>query len=337
MIPLVSAFEWTGGYAPLDFGGPPPSARACAACHPQEAREWRSSGHATAWTNDRMLAGFVVEPLEFCVNCHAPRPDQRAEVLANLGWYTSLAPGSPTSPGGVERAPEPRAADGIDCAACHWRGGEVLAAEVSGVAAHRVTADPAFASGDLCLGCHEFPVPLTLDGVTTATAVPMQSTGSEWRAWVAAGGAQGCVDCHMPGGAHTFPGARDRAFLGASVVVEEGGGRLRLEARGVGHAVPTGDVFRRLTVEVAAAGGPWRVVDTVGLEFAVDVVDGAPRQRLERDTRLLPGVPREVPLPGDTARWRVTWHDAADGEGGLLDPADVTHVLAAGARGGDRR
>ena len=69
----------------------------------------------------------------------------------------------------------------------------------------------------------------------------------------------GCNDCHMPivGDAkarrrsHAFPGAYDPAMLARSVVIESeriDRERVRLILRPgeVGHAVPTGDLLRRL-------------------------------------------------------------------------------------------
>lgn len=329
---FAAGFSWPKGYAPLDFGGAPPSAAACAGCHAQEAREWRTSGHARAWVDDLVLVGFALEPLTFCVDCHAPRPDQRGEVLANLAWYRSLAPGSPALPGSVERRPEPHTADGVDCAACHWRDGAIVAAEVSGTAPHRVVAEPALRSGELCVGCHDFPVPVTVDGVTTATAVPMQTTGTEWRAWRAAGGDRTCPDCHLPGGGHTFPGARDRDALRGSIRAEPVPGALLLSTVGVGHDLPTGDVFRRLGVEVTTGDGPWTVVAELSRRFGVDPDGDVPRQFVSGDDRLRPGEVRRIDVPAGAARWRVVWHDgsARDEALGLLDPTDIVEVLHEG-------
>lgn len=94
----------------------------------------------------------------------------------------------------------------------------------------------------------------------------MQSTASEHRASPFA--AVSCAGCHMPvvsepgGGkhrSHAFPASRDAAPIRGSISAvatrpEPGVVEVRLAANGVGHAVPTGDLFRRLEVLAEAIG-----------------------------------------------------------------------------------
>jgi len=319
---------WVAGLGALDLGDEAPWAGSCADCHDKDHEEWAASGHARAWRNDLMVAGYAMEPLAFCQSCHAPLPAQQAEIRANHAWYVSLDPTSAIPAGSVERLPERRADEGVTCAVCHWRDGVILAPSVSGLAPHPVRATPELRSADFCMTCHDFQVAETRDGTTSFAASMMQATGQEWRAW---GGGQTCQDCHMPSGRHRFAGVHDREALRRALSVEVDGGELVLASVGVGHHLPSGDVFRHLTVEVADGDG-WRVVDWIGRRF--DVArgsDGRWHQELVVDTALRPGVPRRVRLPAG-ARWRVVWHDVSDREeaAGLLDVADVTEVLAGG-------
>lgn len=73
-----------------------------------------------------------------------------------------------------------------------------------------------------------------------------------------------CVSCHMPSGAdsHAFPGGYDEALVKKALSVRAE--RRACEAvvtltpNGVTHAVPTGDLFRRLRVRIISDGGSSR-------------------------------------------------------------------------------
>lgn len=311
----AAVWPWRPGLEPLDLGETP-SAAACGACHEAEHAAWTASRHRAAWTNDLMLAGYAAERLDFCVHCHAPSPEAAAEIAENLAFYRSLDPRTGVRPGSVPRQPEPHAAEGITCATCHLRAGEVLTAAET-FAPHPTRATPALRDGAFCLPCHDFGMPNTVDGQTLITSTAMQATGAEWRAWRAAGGAQTCQDCHMPGGDHRVRGASDRAFLRASVeVVAERtaeGVRFRLRSVGVGHSMPTGDLFRNLTLEVAHGDGPFATVHRVGHTFEVDPPTvPEPQKRRTADTTLQPGEVRVVDVPAPEAiHWRLRWHDGS--------------------------
>jgi hypothetical protein len=133
---------------------------------------------------------------------------------------------------------------GVDCESCHVRDGKILSrAELS--------------ADDFCARCHQFnfPGPKPSAGPdfrwSPQQTEVMQDTFGEWRR---ANSSARCQDCHMPNGAHTFPGGHDLELLRRAVAIEvapsEKGVTIHLSSRGAGHRVPTGDPFRRLYVEI---------------------------------------------------------------------------------------
>jgi hypothetical protein len=250
-------------------------------------------------------------------------------VLANTAFYRSRDHGAGVGP--VAFLPEPQAEEGITCVVCHVREGGVLA--VDGVGAHRFVAAPALATSAVCGSCHEFPFLTYAGAELVSTGTPMQRTYSEWSA---SGSTQTCQDCHMPGGRHLFRGAHDVAFLAGSVAVEAGvegdRGRLRLRSVGVGHDLPTGDLFRHLTVEVSRGDG-YAVVARIGRTFRTrfDPDLQLTVKELDADTSLRPGEVRVLDVPRGVA-WRLVYHYASelDEARGRIPADELTTTLAEG-------
>ncbi|MBL9105550.1 MAG: hypothetical protein JNL82_31730 [Myxococcales bacterium] len=216
---------------------------ACERCHSEIAAEWRGSLHRRAYTNASFAAALRREPIGFCRGCHAPEADP-------------------------ERAP-PRALArlGVGCVTCHspGAGDGVLAAPRDDLshetAPHPLRRDPRFAGAAACAGCHEFAFP--------GGRELMQSTVREHAASDRAG--DGCASCHMPPvGAderhrsHAFAASREPAVLRRAVRVQAARGptaiALALTPGAVGHAFPTGDLFRRLVVVAEVVGDDGRPV-----------------------------------------------------------------------------
>lgn len=249
----------------------------CRSCHAAHAREHAGSQHATAWSSRAFQQAFAGEPRPFCQSCHAPETSPR------------------------EAVPEAAAELGIACVTCHvepgsevvWAAGEARRSEA---APHPLARSPAFAGPQACAGCHEFGFP---DNLLRDEPLAMQSTVSEhaasrWR-WAS------CADCHMPTlgsgrRSHAFVGAYDRDMLARSLNVTSeriDATRVRVNLRPgvVGHAVPTGDLLRRLEVALLEidAHGRERVLDRrwLGREFASRPQPGGLTVRDEiRDTRV---------------------------------------------------
>ena len=120
------------------------------------------------------------------------------------------------------------------------------------------------------------------------TDIPVQSTFDEWKT---SGFEQGCQDCHMGGSGHSFPGGHSQSLLKGSVEVEvrriDNGVEATLQSKGVAHALPTGDPFRRLI---------WKLCTDEQCSIAIAkqtfaIVHSGPKWSVQTDRRLHPGQP----------------------------------------------
>jgi hypothetical protein len=140
----------------------------------------------------------------------------------------------------------------------------------------------------------------------------------------------------MPDGNHDVLGAQDRDWLASSVSVRtlRRGEKVLflLSTVGVGHALPSGDLFRHLTLEVERDGA-WQEIAWLGRRFAVQDPEGQALKVLAEDSSLQPGQERriEAALPEST-RWRLRWHDggAHDEARGLVDIDTIVVTLREG-------
>jgi nitrate/TMAO reductase-like tetraheme cytochrome c subunit len=229
--------------------GPAPQRRAqpaaerdgdCASCHASIAREWRASYHRMAYSDPDYQRALQREPVPFCRRCHAPEADPAQPAD---GWA---------------------AARGVTCVTCHLLG-DTLSSGISrrdraGRPAHPLRRDPRLSADGACERCHQFQFP---DAQARQRPEFMQLSIDEHRRSDHA--ATPCIDCHMPRAgdghrSHRFLGGHDaatvRAALRVEAVREAAQLRLRLVPQRVGHALPTGDLFRRLLVEVTDRDAP---------------------------------------------------------------------------------
>lgn len=274
----------------------------CRNCHADIAREWRASQHASSWSSAAFQAAFALEPLGFCQGCHAP------EVPAN------------------EAVPRWAAEIGTGCVTCHVEPGtqSIWSASSSDGAAHPVRATVAFAGPQACAACHEFEFP---DAAVREQPLAMQSTIREHAA--SAYAERSCADCHMPmvdgHRSHAFVGAYDHEMLARSLIVtaSRAGDRVTLSLRPgeVGHAVPTGDLLRRLEVRVDAIEPDGRERNLgrrfLGRRFGPIQQHGLSLRGELEDTRVGPdGVTLEFAVPEPQRelplRWTITHQRVAD-------------------------
>lgn len=201
-----------------------PEEHECGQCHDEVAEQWARSRHHAAFTNPDFARSYAREPLDFCRDCHAPAlPRMPADQAEQLAEHL-----------------------GVGCIDCHFDGQTLLASgsptQIS-TAPHalRYTADLATQS---CARCHEFDFPEQ----SWRHGTMMQTTMREHRA--SAHADRSCADCHMPNEDHEFGSTRNPEALrrALSIAARREGDALVLTLTpvGVGHAFPTGDLFRRL-------------------------------------------------------------------------------------------
>jgi len=272
--------------------------RACLPCHGDIAEEWERSLHRRAFDEPVFRAARDLEPTPFCRKCHGPESDPQADPS------------------------ERHAAVGIGCTTCHGTIDRVIGVRAMQGGAHAVTADPRLAGPDACRLCHQFAFP-------NRAAVIMQDTMEEHAR--SSFSHLPCQACHMRkvagknGGSHAShdfsvqgrPDVLARALRVEASRNAEGALILSLRAGAVGHAVPTGDVFRRIELTAVALDANDRVVaeaEPVVLqrEFANHLGDQGADRRPIADRRVpAPGgdPAREVALrfPIDTSGYRARW------------------------------
>lgn len=322
--------------------GPAQANARCEGCHEDVAREWRASMHAQSNTDPVFRRALAIEPFPLCRGCHAPEADPGAD------------------------APPVVSAVGVGCVTCHVTApgpdAATLATGSSGSAApHPVMRDPAFGTPLACAGCHEFDFP---EAAPHQAPERMQSTVSEHAVSRFAG--TSCVECHMvraptpqrPGHrSHLFGASRDLARLRSAVRVRgervsPSSVRLTLTSGRVGHAFPTGDLFRRLVVSAEAVGDDWFVVSEASRQlrrrFEVrPMASGHFGRHVVADDRV--GVDASTPVTldlGEQARgraiaWRVEYQRVehplgGDGSEAVLAGSAVVAEGFIAATGGGR-
>jgi Cytochrome c554 and c-prime len=238
----------------------------CESCHPVEAEQWRSSFHAKAYVNPAFQRALAIEPLAFCRGCHAPESNPLTEGKVKLQEL------------------------GVACVSCHIVDGPVLATEGNHSASpHSISRTPAFGTSYACVRCHEFPFP----GESAKSGVElMQNTVAEHRASEYRD--VSCASCHMSRDSkgrrdHRFDVTRNPSFLRNALGVKvtrfpSGRVEFQLTSKGVGHAFPTGDLFRRIRVHI----------DVLGPEYSTLTSADAFLTRTFETTKSPAGVTRRV-------------------------------------------
>jgi hypothetical protein len=296
----------------------------CIACHADIAREWSHSLHRQSFEDPMFQAALARErKVEFCRSCHAPESDPRREPTVR------------------------EAAAGVACVTCHLDGKDaaVLAGPSSRAGAddrevpHALRRTAELASPEACAGCHEFWFP---SGGRAGHQLKMQRTLSEHEHSELAD--RSCQSCHMPparsDGAvhhdHGFTVVGEPRMLRAAVAIEAtrpepGRVVIELRPRAVGHAFPTGDLFRRLVVELHADDGSWSTQRVLAREFVDQRVGHGQLIRVERSDERV-GVGRgprvvEFELPAELharpLRWVLVYERALEDARGSRWQADL--------------
>jgi len=217
-----------------------------------------------------------------CAACHSREVDEwqgslHRRAFTDQDFAASFASEPATfcfrchAPEAKDRSDVAGANVGVGCRSCH----EV---KVEHASSGSVTTRS-------CGGCHEFTFP--------GKPALMQKTVTEHRASSAAETA--CATCHMANAGdghrdHRFDVSRNDALLRSAIVMRASraadGLEVDLETVGVGHAMPSGDLFCRLRVVVRAeADGRSLGEDQALLERRFERTFGAPREI--DDTRVM--------------------------------------------------
>ncbi|MCL5967001.1 MAG: cytochrome c family protein [Deltaproteobacteria bacterium] len=252
------------------------SAAVCAECHPEIVRTWRSSQHASAFTDpafqlpyDRIRRADPPKALA-CEYCHNPMRsvlpphDPRASIFAQEGvtcdFCHSVESVSPQGP-----FPRYRTRPGIKFGP---RGGS------RGKTIHETRFSRLHITSELCAGCHEY---------WNKYGIPVLTTYSEWKESFYRGEGVHCQFCHLPQlfdarviDPKTGKGPPDHAMLGghsrerlakaipvkAQLTVGRKDARLVVQLRNetVGHKTPSGIPLHRVRLTSTIFDGKGNVL-----------------------------------------------------------------------------
>lgn len=200
--------------------------------------------------------------------------------------------------------------------------------------------DAAFAGSGACVGCHEFAFPSARE---PTRANLMQSTIAEHAESPVSD--RSCADCHMPLGGgrrgHGFAASRvpDEVRKAVHIAAERTGPttvRVTLLPRDLGHAFPTGDLFRRIEISAEVAGPDEIVLASANRYLARHFAPGG--RHLLRDDRVtgagtVVDLDAGPPAAGRMIVWRVAYQRVAHPSG--IDESEAVledEIVLAGGR-----
>jgi len=285
--------RWPKALAPTELPAAAESwsSAACAGCHLEQARAHEVSGHAHAGDNFVFRASLKVEEPRWCLGCHTP-----------LGRSDD----------------EP----GVSCVVCHAGGRGVLSRTPSPEAPHPIEVDSRFGSAEFCGHCHQFGF-REVSGGLSQTHLQQDTVGEHARWQAATRDARSCADCHP---LHAMGGVRRLEALKRAIVVERSGDSLRLSTRDTGHPLPTGDVMRWITLEVADEPLFERPTELARFGRALAL---RPVLHVYDDHRL-PAAgepPVEVALPREARVYRLVLHLVAPDQEERVLPASLSRLV----------
>ncbi len=323
--------------------------RECEDCHRDIAAEWRGSLHHRSWDDPVFLTAYAIEPVAFCRGCHVPEADPRDET-----------------------PPEPARRLGIGCVTCHVREEGIVGVRAKPASTeapggpgtpdthapvkerHAVVGDAALGTEAACARCHEFDFPEPQEALMQGTIAEHASSRNV--------GAP-CRDCHMPLVAgegllphrsHDFRVIGNAPLLRSALTARAARSAedpdtvvITLAVDRIGHAFPTGDMFRRLEVRGRTAdgdsGAPLAAPPVVLARTFLRVPGpkGALRRQTGDDRLPSSGAPVEVelvfpaPVAARAVRWEVVYQrmDSAMAELFGVDPAADEVIVAEGVVG----
>jgi hypothetical protein len=234
---------FTKGLMPITYININENSKDCGVCHKEIYSEWETTRHKVAFTNELYKKSHEKEPLVWCLNCHAP-------FLKDKGNPEKIEDRVLTD-------------EGVSCLVCHKRGDKILTARIpQNPKEHSYIEVKEMRRSEFCENCHQFNFPVGTGNVPHKdfkfSNQPMQNTFTEWQMSYFFG-KETCQDCHMKPKdgyrTHSFPGGHNADYLAKTFSlkmnrISNRETKLTIIAKQLGHAFPTGDLFRSLVVRL---------------------------------------------------------------------------------------
>ena len=181
----------------------------------------------------------------WCVNCHSPlvlegkNPDEvENRIFSN---------------------------EGVSCIACHVRENQILASkEIENPREHNFILNKKLKDSEFCSNCHQFNFPTAnKNHGFQFSNLPMQNTYQEWKESFFYQ-KENCQSCHMPikinskgenYRSHSFFGGHNKELLEKTfsiklIQLDKNLFKIEILAKKLGHGFPTGDLFRKLNIQI---------------------------------------------------------------------------------------
>lgn len=186
-VPLTKHWESAIPHQEIPEGLESLSAEECGSCHEKIYEEWKRSTHALAFRDIQFQAEWKKDDTYVCLNCHTPLQNQQEYIVSGLIGGDYKKPVQKPNPHFDKQLQN----EGITCASCHVRDGNVIG--VTGImdAPHNTVKDVEFLSQKMCIACHN------VTDVLNPVLVCTFETGDEWESNQANNDSQTCISCHM--------------------------------------------------------------------------------------------------------------------------------------------
>ncbi|MDF3819371.1 multiheme c-type cytochrome [Leptospira sp. 96542] len=214
----------------------------CASCHQQIFKNWNQSMHRQSFTNRIYQDSHKDEPLEWCLNCHAPLKTT-SNVMEEKRFLEE---------------------EGVSCITCHVRNQKILTSKKKegNSLTHSYTVVTVMNQEEFCGNCHQFNWPTRKSFINTNknivySDIPMQNTLGEYKISKLKK-TRNCQSCHLFRNSlksHTFPGGHNKTYLEDSFFVtleraSQDNFKLIIKTNEIAHSFPTGDLFRSMRIRI---------------------------------------------------------------------------------------
>ena len=274
------------------------TAQGCNACHFQAHDDWAQSGHAQAGDSPLFKAAIKrAGNSTACTQCHRPLQAQHARLAAGYIEGDLSRPHIVDNPSFDATL----MAEGVGCAACHVREGQIVSTRQVTGAPHPVGLSSTLGQSTLCATCHQLSYP--------ESDKPFYDTFGEWSASPHAAAGIQCQDCHMPprpgvATASRFAASPDHRFeaklsRALTVLVDLSSDTLqrgeatrvgvRLQNTGAGHHVPTGSPYKTLQIQLQLHDASGAVLVQAPVEVLGRTVSADPPYTTQDDNRIPAG------------------------------------------------